>query len=141
MHGYKKRTETNDIDLVYFDLNGDSRETDGELSQKLKRKTGIKWEIVNGAYAHIRGNCPPYKSTEEVLRQWPETATCVGVRLENGRLKLVAPHGIDDLVHLVNRPTSKFLVERVKERAKQKKWLEKWPKLKFGSPDGLSGSV
>ena len=99
----------------------------------LRKETGLKWEIVNEAYAHNWNNLPPYKSTEDALSQWPETATGIGVKLEDGELKLIAPHAIDDLVNLVVRPSPKFPdgIEGVKERAKEKRWLEKWPKLKF----------
>lgn len=134
LHGYaKKEVETNDIDLIYFDPNGNEQKTDEELSQKLRKETGIKWEIVNEAYAHKWNKLPPYKSTEDALSQWPETATGIGVRLENGELKLVAPHGIDDLINLIVRPSPEFLygLERIKERARAKKWIEKWPKLQF----------
>ena len=136
LHGYiKKEVETNDIDLVYYDPNGNDQKTDEELSQKLRKETGIKWEIVNEAYAHKWNNLPPYKSTEDALSQWPETATGIGVKLEGGKLKLIAPHGIDDLINLVVRPSPKFPdgMERVKERAEEKKWMAKWPKLKFSS--------
>lgn len=104
LHGYtKKEVETNDIDLVYYDLKGNDQKTDEELSKRLRRETGIKWEIVNEAYAHKWNNLPPYQ------------------------------YGIDDLINLIVRPSPKFLdgLERVKERAKEKRWLEKWPKLKF----------
>lgn len=135
LHGFsRKEVATADIDLVYYDLNGNDQKTDEELSWKLKEETGIKWEIVNEAYAHKWNNLPSYKSTEDALSQWPETATGIGVKLENGELKLIAPYGIDDLINLVIRPSPKFQggIERVMERAKEKNWFEKWPKLKFG---------
>lgn len=135
LHGFsRKEVATADIDLVYYDLNGNDQKTDEELSQKLKEETGIKWEIVNEAYAHKWNNLLPYKSTEDALSQWPETATGIGVKLENGELKLIAPYGIDDLINLIIRPSPKFHggIERVMERTKEKNWLEKWPKLKFG---------
>ena len=134
LHGYiKKEVETNDIDLVYYDPNGNEQKADEKLSKKLRKETGIKWEIVNEAYAHKWNNLPPYKSTEDALSQWPETATGIGVKLECDKLKLIAPHGINDLKNLIIRPSPKFPdgLERVKKRAKEKRWLEKWPKLKF----------
>lgn len=135
LHGYiKKEVETNDIDLVYYDPNGNDQKTDEELSQRLRNKAGIKWEIVNEAYAHEWTNVPPYESIEDALSRWPETATGVGVRLEGDKLKLIAPHGIDDLINLIVRPSPKFPngLAGVKERAKEKRWLEKWPKLRLG---------
>lgn len=57
----------------------------------------------------------------------------MGVRLENGKLKLIAPYGVDDLLNLVVRPSPKFSnsLKIVEQRVREKKWLEKWPKLKF----------
>jgi len=138
LHGYNKpQVDTADIDLVYYDLNGNDKKVDEELSKKLRKETGIGWEVVNEAYAHKCNSLPPYKSTEDALSQWPETVTAIGVKLESGKLKLVAPYGIDDLVNLIIRPSPKFTdINKVKERVKQKRWLEKWPKLKVLSWDG-----
>ncbi len=136
LHGFSRpQIDTADVDLVYYDQNGNDQKTDEALSKKLKEETGIEWEIVNEAYAHKWNNLPPYRSTEDALSQWPETATGIGVKIENGELRLVAPYGIDDLVNLVVRPSPKFPdgIERVKERAAKKKWFEKWPKLRFES--------
>ena len=132
LHGYdKSRVDTADIDLVYYDINGNDQKADKELSEKLKKETGIDWEVVNQTYAHEWNNILPYKSAEDAISQWPETVTAVGVKIENGDLKLIAPYGIDDLVNLIIRPSPKFSggIEIVKERMRQKKWLEKWPKL------------
>src|SRR3989338_8510243 len=136
LHGYNKSgVDTADIDLVYYDPNGNVQKEDERLSEKLKKETSVDWEVVNEFYAHKWNNLPPYKSTEDALSQWPETATGIGVKLEGGKLKLIAPHGISDLINLVVRPSPKFPdgMERVKERANEKKWTAKWPKLKFSS--------
>lgn len=138
LHGYQKeKVDTNDIDLVYFDSNGNDENADENLSKELKTKTGLNWEVVNQAYAHkwYTIKPPPYTSSEDAVSKWPETATCVGVKIENGKLKLLAPYGIEDLVNLVVRPSPVFIdkenVENVViERVEKKKWLEKWPKLK-----------
>jgi len=134
LHGYKKeKVDTADIDLVYYDPNGNDQKADEALSRKLKNETDMNWEVVNESYAHAWNNLPPYTSTEDALSQWPETATGIGVNLTNGKLTLVAPHGIDDLVNLIIRPSPKLpgASSLVKGRAEKKLWLEKWPKLKI----------
>ncbi len=134
LHGYSNlKVDTNDIDLVYYDPKETNQKTDKKLSQKLSNQTGFDWEIVNEVYAHKWNNLPPYKSMRDAISRWPETATGIGVRLRNGKLTLVAPHGIDDLTNLVVRPSPKFPggLDLVKERAKKKEWFEKWPRLKF----------
>lgn len=136
LHGFSNiEVDTNDIDLVYFDPGGNDQKTDERLSQELTEKTGIKWEIVNEVYAHGWNKHLPYKSIEDALSKWSETATSIGVRLSDGKLTLIAPHGIIDLVDLVIRPCPEFTpgFEKVKERAESKRWIEKWPKLKFAS--------
>lgn len=133
--GHKRKTvDTNDIDLVYFDPDGNDEEADKKLSQKLNSETGLSWEIVNQAYAHKWNNLSPYISIEDALSQWPETVTAIGVTLEkNNRLKLIAPYGIDDLVNFRIRMSPKFKGDIIKitERVAKKKWLEKWPQNTF----------
>lgn len=134
LHGYSRSgVDTADIDLVYYDPTGNDEQADEELSRQLKEKTGIAWEVVNQFYAHAWNNLPPYDSVSNAIAQWPETATGIGVHIENGELKLLAPHGIDDLVNLVVRPSPTFQegIEKVRERAQEKQWLKKWPKLRF----------
>jgi hypothetical protein len=126
--------DTRDIDLVYFDKNGNDEEADEKLSNELKSKTGIEWEVVNEFYAHKWNNLPPYSSTEDAISQWPETVTAIGVTFdENNNLKLYAPYGIDDLINFIVRPSPKFKggIEKVKERVNQKDWVKKWPKIKI----------
>jgi len=118
LHDFQKeKVDTPDIDLVYFDPAGNNMEEDEAMSEKLKQETTINWEIVNEAYAHV----------------WNHTATGIGVRLKNDKLILMAPHGISDLVNLIVRPSPNFpgCLPLVKKRIKEKKWLEKWPKLKI----------
>ena len=125
-----------DVDLVYYDINGNNEREDEILTDKLKTETGINWEIVNEYYAHVWNNFKPFKSTEDAISTWCETATGVGVTIKDGALKLVMPHGINDLVNLILRPSPAFMnnIGFVKERIKNKKWLETWPKLKL-SPE------
>ena len=139
LHGYQKETaDTADIDLIYFDQHGNDENADEKLSEKLNTKTGLNWEVVNEAYAHkwYTIKPPQYISSEDAVSKWPETATCIGVKIENGNLHLIAPHGIGDLVNLIVRPSPAFIDEGnvknvVVERMNKKRWLEKWPKLKL----------
>ena len=138
LHGYQReKVDTNDIDLVYFDLDGNDERADEKLSEELKTKTGLDWEVVNEAYAHkwYTVEPPPYTSSENAVSKWPETATCIGVKIESGKLKLIAPCGVEDLVNLIVRPSRGFIDEGnvenvIAERVEKKKWLQKWPKLK-----------
>ena len=124
--------DTNDIDLVYFDPNGNDGKADEKLSEELREKTGMKWEIVNEYYAHKWNDLPPYTSIEDAISQWPETVTAIGVTLDKDQeLKLIAPYGIGDLVNFVVRRSPEFNgdIETLRTRVAKKKWLEKWPRI------------
>ena len=134
LHGFANaKVPTADIDLIYFNPNGNNENEDIIFSEQVSKETGFCWEIVNQAYAHIWHNRSPYKSTIEALGEWVETPTCVAVRLNSDNsLSLFAPHGIDDLVSLKVRPSpNNFDKEAYRTRQLKKKWKEKWPKLEI----------
>jgi uncharacterized protein len=124
--------DTNDIDLVYFDASDVSEAIDHVLSEKMSGILGLRWEIKNQAYMHTRHNHEAYHSTAEGISHWVETATCVAVTLKAGEPTIVAPHGIDDLVNLIVRPTPTRFdnLELFYKRIQDKQWLLKWPNLK-----------
>ncbi len=144
LHKYKKRTQLPDIDLIYFDKS-DFTEDEAEAfstksEDRYQRKLakfglGIKWSVTNQARMHLFHKTKPYKDSAGGLSEWAETATCVGVRLKSGKLTLVAPHGVKDLTKGILRPTFKMEqgLQTFRKRVKEKRWLEKWPKLKLVS--------
>ncbi|HKC04871.1 MAG TPA: nucleotidyltransferase family protein [Patescibacteria group bacterium] len=143
LHGFKQRTPISDIDVIYFDkgdftdIEASAETTDKEIKYENLLKEimpGVNWSVTNQARMHLFHNHPPYKSASEGLSHWIETATCIGIKIdENNKLILTAPHGIRDLVNLVLRPTPNTgeSIERFDERVASKKWLTKWPKLKI----------
>lgn len=134
LHGFDhEKVPTSDIDLIYLDRENSNEAKDIELSEKMRKETGVNWEIVNQAYTHDWHKRSPYKDAEEALGDWVETPTCVAVSLDKeGKLRLHAPHGIDDLVNLIVRrnlagsDTASYV-----QRVTSKRWQEKWPKLKI----------
>jgi hypothetical protein len=132
LHGFiNDKVSTADIDLIYFDPNGNSEEEDIIFSKQVSEETGLHWEIINQTYTHNWHNRSPYKDTLEALSEWVETPTCIAVSLNNDHsLLLFAPHGIEDLVTLKVRPSpNNFDKEAYKTRQLKKRWKEKWPKL------------
>jgi hypothetical protein len=90
-----------DIDLVYFDADDLTHESEVALERRL----GDGWDVKNQARVHLWFEArfgtaaEPLTSTTDGIATWPEPATCVGVRLEHdGRLTIAAPHGLDDLL-------------------------------------------
>ena len=137
LHGIKREVaDTNDIDLIYYDASNQNEGSDKALSKQMSGKLGLEWEIVNQAYSHKWHNREiPYNNSTEALAEWIETPTCVAVTLENGVPKIIAPHGIDDLVNLIVRPIPTADINTFNRRYQSKRWLEKWPKLKIVMSD------
>lgn len=127
---------TRDVDLVYFNVGDISAETDWSYDEKMKKDFPFaNWEVRNQARMHYVNNFEPYKSTEDGISHWVETATCVAVRLENDELKFLFCYGTDDLFGLIARPIDQFknpeLIEIFHSRVKNKKWRQQWPDLKI----------
>ena len=142
LHNYKNRTPIPDIDVIYFDKNDFLEEEAGAETTKSEIKyenelkkimPSVNWSVTNQARMYINHNHSQYKTSSEGLSYWVETATCIGVRLDDkNELVLTAPHGIDDLVNLTLRPTKGSYkdTKMFEERIAKKNWLIKWPKLK-----------
>lgn len=109
-------------------------ETDWQYDEKMKAKHPFAdWEVRNQARMHYVNGFPPYISSEEGISYWIETATCVAVKLEDGQLKFLFCHGMDDLINLVARPTERFktpeLLPAFHNRIEKKRWQQRWPSL------------
>jgi hypothetical protein len=122
----------NDIDVVYFDRADASASRDRAIEATLAmRIPGVPWSVKNQARMHERNGEAPYVNTADAIARWPETATAVAVRLSNGRVELLAPHGVGDLLGIIVRPTPVFGVRRdeVARRVAAKNWRARWPRL------------
>jgi uncharacterized protein len=137
LHGFEVRTETPDVDVIYFDTSTIDEEYEKELEKQLARLLpDIPWSVKNQARMHVVNQIPPYTSSEDAISKFPETATALGVKLDNeNNLVLTAPCGIEDVINLELKPTSFFT--ETKERAAiyearlvKKNWKAIWPKIK-----------
>lgn len=123
-----------DIDLVYFNAQDVTPETDWAYDAAMHEKYPFaEWEVRNQARMHYVNGFDPYSSTAEGIAHWVETATCIGIRLEQGRLSFLWCHGMDDVIHLIARPTKYFrtkeLLPTFYKRITEKGWRERWPNL------------
>ena len=125
-----------DIDLVYFDPSDLSKDRDHEVEARL----GPRWDVTNQAAVHTWfhttfGGDPvePLRSTEAGIATWPETATCVGARLEDdGSLTIAAPLGLDDLLDGVWRVNPvRVAPEEAARRLARKAPEHRWPRLRL----------
>ena len=80
--------------------------------------------------AYFGYDITPYNSVEEAINTWPTTATSVGVRLVDNKLKVYAPFGLNDLFGMIVRANKAQITEKI-YMEKVRKWSAKWPSLKI----------
>jgi uncharacterized protein len=132
LHQWDYKGRHNDIDVVYYDPSDLSEERDAQFEAWLVKETGNpKWSVKNQARMHIRNGEEPYASTLDALGRWPETATAIGVKLdESDRLELCAPHGLKDLFQMIVRRSPLFTDQLYYlQRVQEKGWKTEWPML------------
>lgn len=138
LHGYHSQTPVDDVDVVYFDKATATKEHDERFDQKLDALVGnLRWSTKNQARMHRANKERAYKTLNEAVARWPETATAFAVRLtDNGRLEFVTPHGLNDLLRMLIVATPAFTnrMDIVANRVKNKEWLRLWPRLKLSDP-------
>lgn len=137
MHGFNERTETPDVDVIYFDNTNINENFEKELENKLiSIIPNIPWSVKNEARMHVLNNLPPYTSSEDAISKFPETATALGVKLDKDHnLALTTPCGIDDVINLELKPTPFFIETKelaaiYEERIVKKNWKAVWQKIK-----------
>jgi uncharacterized protein len=138
LHDFKERTTIPDIDVIYFDPTNIDELEEKKLEVKLKSMMpNIPWSVKNDARMHVISNMPPYTSSVDAISKFPETATALGVKLdEKDNVILTAPFGISDVINLEVKPTPYFTEtkERMKiyeERIEKKNWKSTWHKIKI----------
>lgn len=136
LHQFNDRTPIPDIDVIYFEPKNTSELVDLKYEEKLKTlDCSVPWSVKNEARMHIKSNMSPYTSSVDAIAKFPETATALGVKLdEKNKLVLATPWGITDVVNLIVKPTPYFRDEERKaiyhERMLRKKWQATWCNIK-----------
>lgn len=133
LHGYAEATALDDVDVLYFDPADLSKVAERALEARLAAAMpSVPWSVRNQARMHLRNGDAPYKDTEDAMRFWLETATCVAVRLAaDGSLAVIAPYGLDDLLGLRSGPTLRGneRYPAYQERMRAKNWPGRWPRV------------
>jgi len=134
LHNNKETLIFEDVDIIYYDSSDITEETDKKYEEQLRAKnSNLNWSVKNQARMHLRNNHEPYLSIDDAMRRWPETATAVGIKLtDEGRIDVIAPHGLEDLFELKLRQ-SKYCNDRAifMKRIYDKRWLDRWNQLKI----------
>ncbi len=111
LHDYEAKTAMPDVDLIYYDSLHQDEIYEQSLETKLMNMDAtIPWSVKNQARMHVVNNMPPYSSSVDAISKFPETATALGVTLDElNNVILTAPCGIEDVLSLQVRPTAHFL--------------------------------
>lgn len=125
-----------DYDIVYYDEDTSYEKEDKIIKDLQKRLESLQLEvdIKNQKRVPIwykekyKVERSPYTCVENAISRWGTTITCIGVRLENNKMKVVCPYGLNDLFSLIIRPV-KIDFSKEDYEKKVKSWKEKWPKL------------
>jgi hypothetical protein len=140
LHGRPLTTPPRDVDLGFFDPADLSPEREAEVEAALReRAPDVPWDAKNQAAVHLwypqkfGVEVEPFRATADAIATYPETATCVGVRLlPADELDVVAPHGLDDLFACVCRHNpSRVSRAYYERRVAAKAWDERWPRLRY----------
>ncbi|MEA2126495.1 MAG: uncharacterized protein QOI80_3277, partial [Solirubrobacteraceae bacterium] len=118
-----------DIDVAFFGAD------EGEVLAALRaRAPHIPWDARDQARVHtwyperFGVAVEPFTCTADAIATFPETASCVGLRLDaNDALHPVAPFGLDDLLGLVCRHNATRVPRDFYERrVAEKGWAGRW---------------
>jgi hypothetical protein len=132
-----------DIDVAYFDPDDLSRERDDRATRDLwEAWPDQPWEAKNQAAVHtwyeakFGDAVAPLGSVAEAIATWPETATTVGVRLDEAdEIQVLAPLGLDDLLGGVwRRNPRRVSLERSMERLARHRPADRWPGVRVIPP-------
>ena len=136
LHDFEERTALPDIDVIYYDETNISEDEEKKHEKFLNKLIpNIPWSVKNQGRMHIVNNSSPYSSSVDAISKFPETATALGVKLdEENNVILTAPHGIHDLVNLKVKPTPFFHSSEnrlliYEKRVRKKDWQAVWKEI------------
>jgi uncharacterized protein len=148
LHGVAGSGPPADVDLAFFDARDLTPERDAAIEQALRaRAPALPWEAKNQAAVHLWYlrrfglEVEPFARTGDAVATFPETAVCVGVRLEaDDALEVVAPYGLGDLLGLVLRHNpARAPVAEFERRLSAKRITERWPRVTVVPPGETAG--
>lgn len=136
LHGFNRKTNTPDVDVIYFDESNIDESEEKYFEEKLSEIIpDIPWSVKNEARMHVVNHISPYLSSVDAISKFPETATALGVKLDDQEnVILTAPHGVWDVLNLELRPTPYFTQTKERaaiyeERIIRKNWKSIWSRI------------
>ena len=136
-HGWPDTQGIGDIDVVWFAPGPWEPALEQHYTARLQAaRPELRWDVCNQAWVHhwyparFGASIDPLSSVEAGIASWPETATAVAARRSaQGALEILAPHGAEDLLEMVLRP-SPGRAAAFEARLAQKRFCERWPHVR-----------
>ena len=144
-HGFSPLHGISDIDLIYFDADDLTEETENRHYLRINscyEDVSIRFDVKNEARVHMwyedRFGYPivAYASAEAAMETFPTTAGSIGVRPNGQMLEAFAPFGFDDLMNLIIRPNKRQITRTIYEE-KVARWKPNWPRVKYFEWDDI----
>lgn len=131
LHNKQTPTALNDVDVIYYDANGNNQNKYLEYEARLSvLMPELNWQVRNQANMHLKNGDKPYLSSIDAMSYWPEKETAVAIRkLENQDYECVSAFGFESLFDLKISHNPKRTKAIFEHRVTSKKWLDYWPKL------------
>ncbi|WP_125581936.1 nucleotidyltransferase family protein [Levilactobacillus cerevisiae] len=127
-----------DIDVVFFDPERPASDDLKIYAHLTELAPQYQWQVKNEVYmAHYNfPDAPEFTSVADAIGHFIEVPTCIGAYLdEDGEtVRLIAPHGVADLVHFRCRPIPFYQQDAqhlalFRQRMAAKQWQKTWPRL------------
>lgn len=125
-----------DVDVVFFDPQRPASDDLKIYAALRQRAPQFSWQVKNEVYmAHYNfSDTPDFTSVADAIGHFVEVPTCVGAYLAGDDLKVIAPHGLDDLFAMRCRPIPFYQQDDrhmaiFRERMAAKQWVQEWPSL------------
>ncbi|MBO2535737.1 nucleotidyltransferase family protein [Rummeliibacillus suwonensis] len=132
---HQTHTAARDIDVIYFDHQDISKETEKLLEKKLYEIVPNQpWSVKNQARMHLKNGIKPFTSSYDGVAHFPEIPTSVAIKVQNDQLEIMAPYGLEDLFQKKVKPTPGYqkgspLHRIYVQRMKEKQWNTIWKDL------------
>jgi uncharacterized protein len=135
--GRSPGTGIRDADFFYFDTDTSWAAEDTVIRAGADLFAGlpVPVEIRNEARVHLwyadrfGTPAPPFRDCADAIDSFAAVCCCYGVTVDSdGRPRVYAPHGYDDLFAMVVRPNRRLAPQHVYE-TKAARWQQPWPEL------------
>lgn len=137
LNGGFDAAEVHDIDVAFFNPGDLSRQGDRAAEHRLAAVLDRPWEATNQAAVHTwyPGHfggpaVPAFTCVHDAVCTWPETATCIAIRMTPAGTDVCAPYGLADLLDGVwRRNPARVSVEFSAARLARHRVTQRWPSV------------